>query len=80
MALVLVKKRLVFYEGYWSTEDMKTGKASLIIICIDEKIHDKFREKFIQWSTQVSSQVYGGQKLINEYLKFMYFYDLYLLS
>ena len=78
MALVLVKHRLVFYEEYWSTEDIKTSKACLIIICIGEKIHNKYREKVIQWSTQVSSQVYEGQKSINEYLKFMYFYDLYL--
>ena len=59
---------------------MKTGKASLIIITrVDEKIHDKYREQVIQWSTHVSSQVYKGQKLINEYLKLMYFDDLYLL-
>ena len=59
---------------------MKTGKASLIIIIrVDKKIHDKYREQVIQWSTHVSSQVYKGQKLINEYLKLMYFDDLYLL-
>ena len=59
---------------------MKTGIASLIIIIpVDEKIHDKYREQVIKWSTQVSSQVYEGQKLTNEYLKLMYFDDLYLL-
>ena len=59
---------------------MKTGKASLIIIIrVDKKIHDKYREQVNQWSTHVSSQVYKRQKLINEYLKLMYFDDLYLL-
>ena len=51
----------------------------IIIIRVDKKIHDKYREQVIQWSTHVSSQVYKGQKLINEYLKLMYFDDLYLL-